>query len=161
MGASEGDRKITGFIDTVRRAFGGGFFVRYLVVGAIVFVVDVGLFQALNAAHAALWVATSVAYTVGVVVHFILNKYVNFRAFDRTIFAQARTYLALQVPMLLLTTAVVETCSLAFHLTPLVSKAISIAVNLPIGFLSHRYLTFSKGITAAVRRLAARLGDGA
>jgi putative flippase GtrA len=96
---------------------------------------------------------------VGLIAHFLLNKYVNFKAFDRTILAQARTYLVLQIPMLLITTAVITTCTSVFHLLPLLAKGVSIAINLPIGYLSHRYLTFNVGMRAFVRRVFIRSAE--
>lgn len=156
MHVSNINESVNRFSTALRRAFGGGFFSRYLAVGAIVFVIDVGLFQTFVALRVTLWIGTSIAYAVGVVVHFLLNKYVNFRAFDRTILAQARTYVILQIPTLVVTALVVEVCTYGLHLMPLVAKAISIAINLPIGFLSHRYLTFSAGIGSMARRVIAR-----
>lgn len=140
----------------MQRAFGSTFFARYLLVGAIVFVIDIGLFELFLMMRFALWIGTSVAFGVSLVAHFFLNKYVSFRASDRTIFAQAATYLTLQIPMLILTAAVVEFFTVDLHAPPLVAKFISIAINLPLGYLSHRYLTFSAGIAAMVRRMRTR-----
>jgi len=36
-------------------------------------------------------------------------------------------------------------------MTPLVGKLIAVAVNIPLGFLGHRYLTFGTGIKGALR----------
>jgi putative flippase GtrA len=131
-------------------------FLRYLAAGAVVFVIDVGLFASFVRLGFALWLGTSIAFTVAAVAHFILNKYLTFRAFDRTIVKQARTYLILQIPSLLLTAAIVEGCTIVLHFAPLVSKVISIAVNVPLGFLGHRYLTFGGGIRAMLNRLTCR-----
>jgi len=147
-------RSLGGFIIGLRRAFDGPTFLRYLAAGAVVFAIDVGLFSAFVRLGIALWLGTSIAFTVAAVVHFLLNKYLTFRAFDRTFVKQARTYLILQIPSLLLTAAIVEGCTVGLHFAPLVSKIISIAVNVPLGFLGHRYLTFGGGIRAMLARMA-------
>ncbi|HTA40255.1 MAG TPA: GtrA family protein, partial [Candidatus Acidoferrales bacterium] len=62
---------------------------RYLTIGGIVFCIDVGSFAALLRAGVPLLVTTTIAYGFGIASHFTLNKYVNFRAHDRPVHAQA------------------------------------------------------------------------
>lgn len=129
---------------------------RYCLIGAVVFVADVGTFQLLIQLGVLLPVATVAAYALAIVVHFVLNKYINFRSFSRTLVAQARTYLLIQVSLLIVTLLIVVTGVDLLHTQPLVAKAAAIAVNLPLGFLAHRFLTFEAGIMAMYRRLRAR-----
>jgi putative flippase GtrA len=101
-------------------------------------------------------VAASVAYVLGVSTHFTLNRYLNFRNFERAIHAQARTFTVIVLLSWALTIGIIM---LGTHLGcgAIVAKVIAVIVNLPAGYIAHRYLTFGKGMRAAIRaRSAAR-----
>ncbi len=129
---------------------------RYLAIGGFVFVVDVGLFWLLVNAHVFLAAAVTIAYCVAVCVHFTLNKYANFRAHDRPWYHQASTYAVVAFVCWVVTLIVVEFCFRIVGLSPLVSKVTAVAVNMPVGFVGHRFLTFGPGVVRAIRRVSAR-----
>lgn len=134
---------------------------RYLAIGAFVFCVDVGSFQAFVRAGLFLPVATTTSFLLATVTHFTLNRFLNFRNFERSIIQQARTYVVVAGVALLIQNAAVLTGVYVFHLLPLLSKIIGIAINIPIGFLGHRYLTFGDGIAGTLRRYrSASSGSG-
>lgn len=128
----------------------------YAVIGGIVFVVDVGVFRVLVLAHVYLPVAVTVSFCAGVVAHFTLNRFWNFRNFDRRMRSQLRTYLVIVAIQYLVQIATVELGVSVVHLSPLVAKLMSIVINFPIGFLGHRYFTFGQGITSFIRSLKGR-----
>lgn len=123
---------------------------RYLSIGSFVFCVDFGLFALLLRAHWPLMLVTTTSFGVGVATHFTLNKYVNFRAHERPVHHQASTYGVVVFACWLITLGVVKV-AVSFGMPPLVGKLIAVAVNVPIGFLGHRYLTFGRGIVHAFR----------
>jgi putative flippase GtrA len=129
---------------------------RYLLIGGFVFCLDVGSFQALVRAGLFRPLATTLSFLLAVSTHFTLNRFVNFRRFERSVLDQARTYAVVAGVSLLLQIAIVEAGVRLLGLPPIVAKIIAVAINIPIGFLGHRYLTFGEGIAVAVRRLRAR-----
>jgi putative flippase GtrA len=128
---------------------------RYLAIGGFVFCLDVGSFWLFLRADLYRPLATVLSYCIAVSVHFTLNRLFNFRNFDRTIVQQAGTYLVIVVLLAFLTVGVVEFGVRTFGLNPVVAKIVAIALNVPAGFLGHRYLTFGAGIGATFRRLRA------
>ena len=125
---------------------------RYVVVGGIVFCIDVGLFLVLIHNHISPLVAATCSYTVAITAHFLLNKFANFRAHERPIHHQALTYGFVAITCWITTLAIIQMGVAMVHLSPLISKLAAIAFNLPIGFLGHRYLTFGQGPTAWLRK---------
>ncbi len=134
-------------------------FIRYVAIGGFVFCIDVGTFALFARAGFWLPVATSTSYLIAICSHFTLNRFFNFRNFERTILQQAGTYVVVAAFALLIQNAAVLVGVHLFGLPPLLAKVAGIAVNVPLGFLGHRYLTFGAGIAATVRRyLSTRAG---
>ena len=129
---------------------------RYCTIGGLVFLVDIGLYAALLRTALPLWAAVTIAYCVAVCIHFALNKYWNFRKHDRPIQDQASTHVFVVGFCLLTTIAVVGTLVTYLGVNPLVAKVVAVAVNVPIGFLGVRYLTFGRGIVGTVREIRTR-----
>jgi putative flippase GtrA len=130
-------------------------FVRYVLIGGFVFVIDVGSFKVLYGRGVILSVATVVSYALAVSTHFTLNRLYNFRNFERSVLQQARTYAIVAGGCLLVQVAVVEAAVRLGHIDPTLAKALGVIVNIPLGFLGHRYLTFGDGIASAIRRMRA------
>lgn len=127
-------------------------FLRYVTIGGFVFCIDVGSFALFVRAGFLLPIATSLSFLLAVTAHFTLNRVWNFRNFERTIVQQARTYVVVGAFALLVQNAAVLAGVRLFGLPAVVAKVIGIAINVPLGFLGHRYLTFGAGITATLRR---------
>lgn len=117
--------------------------VRYLSIGGFVTCVDIGSFAAFLWLRWPLWVVATVSYGLGVVTHFALNKYANFRAHDRPIAHQAGRY-AIVAFVCWLTTLGIVKGAVALSLAPLLGKVAAVAFNIPLGFLGHRYVTFGE-----------------
>jgi putative flippase GtrA len=122
-------------------------FLSYASIGGFVQVVDIGLFRTFLYARTVPEVAATIAGAIAMVVHFSLNKYVNFRNHDRPVYRQARTYLAVGVVWWIVTLVIIGTLTRVFGVPPLYAKLVAVAVNFPVGYVAHRYLTFGKGIT--------------
>jgi putative flippase GtrA len=127
-------------------------FLRYICIGGIVFVIAIGTFQLLLMSQVYRPLATTISYTIAAVVHFTLNKFFNFKNFDRSTANQLKTYLVVVVFCWLITLLIVETLVRSFGSSPLLALVVSIVVNIPVGFLGHRYFTFGSGIKASWRR---------
>jgi putative flippase GtrA len=126
-------------------------FVTYASIGGFVQVVDIGFFRTFLYLRTVPEVAATVAGAIAMVVHFSLNKYVNFRNHDRPVYRQAGTYLAVGVVWWIVTLAIISTLTRIFGVPPLYAKLVAVAVNFPVGYLAHRYLTFGKGIRQTYR----------
>ncbi len=122
----------------------------YLIIGGLVFCIDIGTFQLIYMKSGNAALAATIAFALAVSVHFSLNRSFNFRNFDRAMHRQARTYAVIAGLSWLVTLAIVE---LGIHagLSALVAKIVAVIVNIPAGFLAHRYLTFGNGIAATIR----------
>jgi putative flippase GtrA len=130
-------------------------FARYVAIGGFVFILDVGSFKVMYARGVVLAAATTLSYLLAVCTHFTLNRLYNFRNFDRALWRQARTYAVVAGLCLIVQLGVVEALFRLVHLDATLAKAAGVAVNIPLGFLGHRYLTFGHGIGGAIRRLRA------
>lgn len=95
--------------------------------------------------------AFTLSYVIAITVQFFLNKYLNFRSFERAIHQQAGTYVAIAIINYAIMIAVEEFGLHVLHMSPLMSYALSIPVNLPVSYLAHRFLTFGPGIIGAFR----------
>lgn len=131
-------------------------FFEYIAIGGISFVVDVGLFLVLLALGLFRPLATSISFLSALTCHFLLNKYLNFRNFERAIKAQIRTYLIVAGFSMLLTVVIIEVLVGIFNAAPFIAKPVAIAVNIPVGYFGHKYLTFSKGIRRALKSIRGR-----
>jgi putative flippase GtrA len=128
--------------------------VRYLAIGGFVFMLNLAALSWLLHVHAPYWLAFGVAFVVSLAAHFTLNRFLNFRNFERTIVQQAGTYSAVAA-ICFLVQVTVGPLALRMGLPPLFALAIAVGLNVPIGFLGHRYLTFGHGIAGAIKRMRA------
>ena len=126
-------------------------FITYIVIGALAVGVDFGTLAFLLRTHIAVALAVSIAFFASVVVHFTLNKYYNFRNFDRPVHQQARTYLLVATIVWLFTLGWVEFFVRYFGTPVLVAKVLNMPVTVVIGYLATRFLTFGPGIGSSVR----------
>ena len=124
-------------------------FTIYVAIGTFVLIVYLGLFQFLEAHHVALSLASTIAYAVATATHFSLNRYTNFRRFDRAIHDQARTFIAVIFGQWIITLVIVNL--LVFRgVSPTIASVVAVVVNFPLGFIANRYLTFGVGIVPRV-----------
>jgi putative flippase GtrA len=120
-------------------------FATYVAIGGFVFLAYMGLFSALVSLRVPLNVAATVAYFSATALHFTLNRYANFRRFDRAVHDQARTFVTVVVVQWLVLLAIVNVL-VARGARPALATTIALIVNLPLGFVANRYLTFGIGI---------------
>jgi putative flippase GtrA len=129
------------------------YFIIYLIIGTVTFFVDMGSFLTFIYLFKVYRpISSSIAFLLGLVCHFTLNKYLNFKSFERLIHHQIRTYILVVFINLLVTVIVIEIICILFRLPPFFAKCVAVAVNMPIGFLGHRYLTFGGGARQFIKR---------
>jgi putative flippase GtrA len=128
---------------------------RYASIGGFVTCIDVGTFVLFLRAGWPLFAVITASLGLAFATHFLLNKYVNFRAHDRPAHHQAATYAVVAGTTWLTTTAIVKG-AVALGAPPLLGKFVAIAFNVPIGFFGHRYLTFGRGINATLKEALRR-----
>ena len=127
-------------------------FVLYLFIGGITFCVDMGSFLVFIYLFKLLRpLSSSIAFLLGLACHFSLNKYFNFKSFERVIYQQLRTYIFVVGINLLVTVIVIEILCELLNILPFYAKCAAVAVNIPIGFLGHKYLTFGEGTRKFVK----------
>lgn len=119
-------------------------FAGYAAIGALGVALYLGVLWLLLHVGVARYVAVTAAYAVALTVHFILNRFSNFKAFDRPVHQQAPVYL-----LTVLVNYLVMLCTVAFgtrywHMSAFEASVLAGFVTLPIGFLGTRYLAFNK-----------------
>ena len=119
------------------------------VLGVALYVVLLWLF--VRAGMPQFWAFTA-SYVLAVAAQFLMNRYWNFRAFDRAIHHQAGTYVLVTALNYVLMIAVEEFGVQVLRVGPVWAYLISIPVNLPIGYLANRFLTFGPGIVGWFKR---------
>jgi putative flippase GtrA len=134
-------------LDATARTFLG-----YVAIGIAGVTLYVALLWAFGRLHVAPFYAFTLSYVLAVTAQFFMNKYWNFRAFDRTIHQQARTYVVVTAFNYLIMIAVEEFGLIVMHLSPIAAYGLSIPIVLPFGYLAQRFLTFGPGIFAFFRR---------
>jgi putative flippase GtrA len=135
-------------------------FATYVAIGGLTQVVDIGLFLMLTRLHALVELAASLSIAAATVVHFSLNKYLNFRNHQRPLTHQIGTYLALGTLSLAFQVSLISLLTRLLFVDPLLAKIIALVINFPLGFLGHRYLTFGAGIRGAYVLWRAKRGGG-
>jgi putative flippase GtrA len=135
------------------------FFFRYLLIGGFVFIIDFKLYMALWNSYHILWLALAISQTVAFLIHFSLNRFLNFRSFDRSAREQFGTYLVVAAFCILVSQAVGYAWLAVFgagtHSIKL-AKCAAVGVNIPIGFIGHKKLTFGGGLGVLARRRSQR-----
>lgn len=130
------------------------FFLRYIVIGGFVFFIDFGSYAAILNNDVTYWKAAAISQTVAFITHFLLNKHLNFRNHDRPAGQQFGTYLVVALFCLAVSIAVVQWWIWLFGASKTnayIAKCVAVAVNIPIGFIGHKKLTFGSGLRGLVR----------
>jgi putative flippase GtrA len=86
--------------------------------------------------------AFTLSYVIAVSVTFLLNRYLNFKSFERAIHKQAGVYVVITVLNYLIMIAVEAVGIGPLRLSPMMAYMLSIPVNLPVAYFAHRFLTF-------------------
>src|SRR5579884_3296340 len=126
-------------------------FALYVLIGALGVSFYVVALWALLHVGTPYFAAFTGAFILGVSAQFMMNRYFNFRAFQRTVHHQAGTYAVVTVLSYLTMMGVVSFAMRVFHFKPVLAYLLSVPINLPVGYLANRYLTFGDGILSAVR----------
>ena len=124
-------------------------FLRYIAIGGFVFCIDFSSYKALLDQAFVAWQAQVISQVIAMMTHFILNKYLNFRNHDRSAGEQFGTYLVVAVTCVVIGVAVVQAWVVLFGTSKTslyLAKCAAVGVNIPIGFIGHKKLTFGSGL---------------
>jgi len=125
--------------------------VLYIVIGFSGVAVYFGLLWVLLRESVPVLAATACSFFTGASLQFLLNRFLNFRAFDRTVSRQASTYAAIMALNFLLTMLIVTVGTQGLHMHPFLANVVTIPVTSPTAYLANRYMTFGPGIRARLR----------
>lgn len=128
---------------------------RYIAIGGFVFCIDFSSYMALLNHKLVVWQAQVISQVIAMVTHFLLNKYLNFRNHERSAGEQFGTYLVVALTCIVIGVAVVQGWVWLFGTSKtslILAKCAAVGVNIPIGFIGHKKLTFGAGLRGLVRQ---------
>lgn len=129
-------------------------FLRYIAIGGFVFCIDFASYMAMLDHKLVVWQAQVISQVIAMVTHFLLNKYLNFRNHERSAGEQFGTYLVVAVTCVVIGVGVVQGWVWLFGTSKtslVLAKCAAVGVNIPIGFIGHKKLTFGNGLRGFVR----------
>lgn len=94
------------------------------------------------------WLATGLGYGSGMMVNFVLNKYLNFASKGRTFLKQARTFFVVALIGLGLNSLLMEVFVNALHMVWMLALTLSIGITMFWSFWGHNTMTFQGGFRA-------------
>ena len=128
--------------------------IRYLLIGALTAMVDfavlyfLGVYLSCNVIFAA-----AIAFLTALIVHFSMNKYYNFKNFDRTSITQLRTYTVVTMLNFTSTIFFMHVFINFTGITIIPAKVLTALINTSWGFPAQKFLTFGIGIRATGSRI--------
>lgn len=117
-------------------------FVGYCISGALGVGVYLALLFGCTIARIPSLAAFTSSYVVAVTAQFLMNKYWNFRSFNRPIHVQATTFIVVTAVNYVLMIAVEEAAIHALGVSMLLAYLMSVPINVPVGYVANRYITF-------------------
>ena len=119
-------------------------FFLYALFGLVSTAVEFGIFALLCRWMPYLW-ANVIAFHIGILCSFILNRNINFQKEDKTMLRFGLFYLV-QIICLALNSLILYLCVDLGHWNPLVAKGLSIVLTALLPFFLNKYITFGKRI---------------
>lgn len=130
-------------------------FLVYVAIGIPVFAADALTMLGMLNLDVRREYAVVAGFFVGMVVQFSLNRWLNFRAFHKSVHQQIPAYLLVTGVNLVGTVAIVDASVIALHATAFVGKICSLGFTLPFSYWGHSRVTFrsddNAGLQAARR----------
>ena len=119
-------------------------FILYALFGIVSTGVEFGVFALLFRCMPYLW-ANFIAFHLGILCSFFLNRNLNFRKENRTMLRFGLFYLV-QIVCLLLNSLILYLCVDLGQWNPLLAKALSIVLTALLPFYLNKHITFGKRI---------------
>lgn len=132
---------------------------KYLLIGGFVFLIDFSLYGACLSHHWTPFHAVSASQAVAMLIHYNLNKHFNFRSYEHPTHEQFVMYLLVAFFCIGVSNAVVWGWIFCFGSSTtslMLAKCAAVGVNIPIGFIGHKKLTFGKGLRGLLGRKVER-----
>ncbi len=128
-------------------------FARYVMIGTSCAAVDIGVFSAIVVVSPEIsaQLATTLSWICATVVHFLLNKYANFKSHSRPITSQLATYSVSATMSYLFMMVFITLFVDVLHFNEIIAKIITSAMNLLWSFPVQKFLTFGEGIIGTIK----------
>jgi putative flippase GtrA len=98
--------------------------------------------------HLWVWLATGLGYGSGMLINFLLNKYLNFASKGRPFLKQARTFFIVALIGLGMTALLMEFFVNVLHLVWMLAMTMAIGITMFWSFWGHSAMTFKGGFRA-------------
>lgn len=132
-------------------------FIGYACIGCVVLCVDIFTLRALLLLKAPREGAVALAFLAAMAVQFTLNRWLNFRSSNGTLYVQVLWYLIITGANITLSIVLIDALVLSIGVDTLIAKVITLPITVPLGYLGHSYFTFGKGSQAALKYLNFKL----
>lgn len=119
------------------------YFLRYAAIGAFVVGIDLLVLRSALALAVPRAFAVCLGLLASNCAEFSLNRWCNFRAFDRAVHEQFGKFALTAACTWTATLVGVEAYMRIFHFPALIAKVFTIPLTLPISFLASRYVIFA------------------
>jgi len=120
-------------------------FFTYIIIGGFAAFIDFALLFFLTSIMGVYYIlSTTIAYPVGALTHFFLNKYLNFKIHDRNLIHQLLIYVIINIFGLGLTLGIMYIFVEFFNLWYLLAKVIAILIVVFYSFNMHKSFTFKE-----------------
>ncbi len=128
-------------------------FARYVMIGTTCAAVDIGIFTFIVTMSGTVTaqVATTISWIFATIVHFMLNKYLNFKSYSRPVTSQLATYSISAMMSYLFMMGCITLFVDILSFNEIFSKVLSSALNLLWSFPVQKFLTFGEGIIATIK----------
>jgi putative flippase GtrA len=128
-------------------------FIKYLFIGALNFITDLSvLIFLVEVLKLNVSLAATLSYICGLVVHFNLNRYWNFKNFQRNYYQHLRTYLVATLIFYSFYIVIINIFLFAgFYY--ILAKVLASGILACLTFLFNKYITFSVGIRTFFKNL--------
>ena len=126
---------------------------KYVIIGLLTLFVDVILLIVLvEYVGTQPLIAATISYVSALAVHFNLNRYWNFKNFERIYYDQLRTYLLASFLFYIVNISIIEFfVALGFHY--FIGKLVAIAILVCLSFIFNKYVTFNVGLRGFLKNL--------
>jgi putative flippase GtrA len=120
-------------------------FVRYIFVGGVATVVDWGTFYILNVLLRTHYqVSLVIAWLLGVLVHYTLNRLFAFRSKAKQVFKQIATHITISILSLGMSSLFMYILVELVSLFPMYARILITAIMIIFNYFMHRLFTFNE-----------------
>lgn len=135
-------------------------FIKYVLIGGTVAVIEMTVFILFTWSNKfSMEICFSISFIIATLFHFLLNKYWNFKSFERPVYFQLRTY-AITVGISYTYNFIIMQVLVNFLGMPsILAKLLATASLVLWSFAMQKYITFQKGIRFFLKKLFLKISS--